>query len=473
VIWSTQVDEDNNIVQQGWTKSTPHDCAALTLTGVYFGKAECLVMRVFEAEGGSLNDLHVAVTSEIRQQFNLQIAGQFKSVNEFRRSCNRRLREAVTSPPTTLAELLEVPAEMCVTNSNDRFLQIFEKYDESVGTVATILVFATEADLRRLCAATHIFVDGTFKITPVPFYAGGRSSGQVFTLNELFGNTGSERLYTRAFCILSRKTALAYETALRLIIDKVQREFSITSIQWQKITADFELEVAVAFLAVAHLVVRSALALEGCFMHYCSALVKKMKSLGLAAAYSDESSGLGRFVNKLFALSFLPPDAVTDMFIWIINNKLPFLVTSSVHAQAFGDFLEYFSSQWLTNRVVPIEVWNVYYRTDHRTNNDLEGLHRESLRLFRIHSDLWSFIRVLKSFQNAKEISFERHSHSGHPPVQQRRRARLQQQELTQLRGHFEISQKQLQDCYEYLCNVSFKMRRYNFNEVDDDDDEE
>jgi hypothetical protein len=270
---------------------------------------------------------------------------------------------------------------------------------------------------------------------------------------------------------LSRKTQLAYETTLRAIIEKAQGDWRINC-HWQKVTVDFELPLALAFKAVAPLVVLGELVLEGCFMHYCSAIVKNMKSFGLASVYTDETTGFRHFIAKIFALAFMPPDAVTDVLNYLLLHKLPESVTNSVHAQALQDFLDYYTSQWVQNGDVPIDVWNVYYRVDHRTNNDLEGLHREFLRYFGVHSDLWSFVRSLKCFQDKKEIVYERHANSGVPPVHQRRGTRRQQSELTQLRGHFESTRKELKDCYDYLVRVSHKMRQYNTGEADDDDDD-
>lgn len=148
--WSTQVDGDDNVIQQQWINETPHDCAALTDIDIYFLKAESLLIRLFQAEGGSFVDLHAEVISDIRTKFGLVVAGRFKSADELRRQSNRRLRAAVGSPPTALAELQFVPEELCVTFRNDPFLFVFANYEESDGSTATIMVFATEFDLRQL-----------------------------------------------------------------------------------------------------------------------------------------------------------------------------------------------------------------------------------------------------------------------------------------------------------------------------------
>ena len=110
-------------------------------------------------------------------------------------------------------------------------------------------------------------------------------------------------------------------------------------------------------------------------MHYCSAIIKKLKSIGLGPFYTNEDSGLRHFITKLFALAFLPAQLIPEVYAWIKDNKV--IAEMAAH-HLFQEFIEYFESFWLLNPNIPIEIWCVFNRTDFakRTNNNLEGVHR-------------------------------------------------------------------------------------------------
>jgi hypothetical protein len=57
-------------------------------------------------------------------------------------------------------------------------------------------------------------------------------------------------------------------------------------------------------------------------MHYCSAIIKKIKAIGLGPYYTEEESGLRHFIGKLFALAFLPPQLIPEVYNWIMANKI-------------------------------------------------------------------------------------------------------------------------------------------------------
>jgi hypothetical protein len=56
-------------------------------------------------------------------------------------------------------------------------------------------------------------------------------------------------------------------------------------------------------------------------MHYCSAIIKRIKTIGLVH-YTDEESGLLHFIGKLFALTLLPPHLIPEFYHWIMANKI-------------------------------------------------------------------------------------------------------------------------------------------------------
>ena len=148
-----------------------------------------------------------------------------------------------------------------------------------------------------------------------------------------------------------------------------------SAIQWLAIMCDFEPAEINGFQEVVveelHL---PALNIEDCHMHYCSAIIKHIKDLGLAAYYKNEATKLKRFITQLFALAFLPATFIIPVYLALKDQLGP-------HMKVDPDmiaFLTYYEGQWLYNQELPPDYWSVFFRTfpSTRTDNDLEGKHR-------------------------------------------------------------------------------------------------
>ena len=120
--------------------------------------------------------------------------GQYRQI---RRTAGRRRSanwDSARSPHT----LLDLPDNLPVIFTNIRqepFVLAYEDYDEADRSSGTFIMFGTRTDLDHLVRASSIFIDGTFKVLPIPFTQG--RSGQLFTINSLYGVENSECLYTR------------------------------------------------------------------------------------------------------------------------------------------------------------------------------------------------------------------------------------------------------------------------------------
>jgi hypothetical protein len=70
--------------------------------------------------------------------------------------------------------------------------------------------------------------------------------------------------------------------------------------------------------------------------------------------------------------------------------------------------------------------------------------------------------------QEAEELQF---THSGQVPCRSRKADRSKESSLTELKNLFVSSNQSLQDSYNYVVRVSFKMRQYNLGASTIDDD--
>jgi hypothetical protein len=129
----------------------------------------------------------------------------------------------------------------------------------------------------------------------------------------------------------------------------------------ESIVSDFERaifsDVKISFPSAKHF---------GCAFHWAQAVMKKVRDLGLAPAYSR--GGVTRMaVKKLMALCYLPSEKIKEVFCFFqieMSRELPSLVP----------LLEYMDRNWINGKMWKPENWTVFGKAV-RTNNDCEGLH--------------------------------------------------------------------------------------------------
>jgi hypothetical protein len=188
--------------------------------------------------------------------------GQYRSnAGSGRRHRNDALFRDVSSPNTISEMPLDIPLQFTqLVRANSPtptpFLLWYEKYTEDDGdNEAMFMIFGTMADLIHLIQAEHLFADGTHDATPMPFCSGRNArSGQLFTINTLFGLENSQRLYTRLYVLTTRRTErfyrLMYKAIFSVLLDNVQG-FQSHHLKWRRFSLDFELAHVNALTAVS------------------------------------------------------------------------------------------------------------------------------------------------------------------------------------------------------------------------------
>lgn len=165
---------------------------------------------------------------------------------------------------------------------------------------------------------------------------------------------------------------------LRLLFEAAERIYHIdarATIRWTCMMCDFESPEMNAVQEVAlEELHRPVFEIEGCHMHYCSAIIKHVKHVGLTSAYKLEASGLRKFISQLFSLAFAPPEMIPAIYFEMKSQLDPDML---LHPCMVA-FFEYYENQWIYNPNLPVQKWSVYRRIDssYRTDNDLEGVHR-------------------------------------------------------------------------------------------------
>jgi hypothetical protein len=404
-------------------------------------------------------------------------AAQFPSVLRLRRNLDRMVARVRGCPPATFEDLNSIPESMSLTFRGSPFLLVFSSYINENGIDAgTIIVYATKEDLVKLFNPSDgvFVVDGTFKIKPKPYDK--LKGAQVLTMNTLEGIPNSRRLYRRLLALLPSKSEHCYCEFLKLMLIAAEEkyEIDITTINWRRGMLDFEYSMRSAFRrCTSDLLLITDYAEECCHMHYCSAVLKHVKKVGLGRMYELAESGLRRLIRQLFALAFLPCHLMKDVYAIVKNEEcIPEMLANT----AFSTFLSYYEHTWLNEDTRhPLESWSVFLRADDmkRTNNDLEGKHRQYLKDFGIHPNLWSFISTLQTLQEHQECEELQYLSGGIVPTVMKRSNIQKEKELAVLKAMFVETRQSVQDGYQYLMKVSYKMKKYDVKLIEDVDDDD
>jgi len=457
-------------------KEGSHICSASSDI-ILLKKARRCVEEAVVLNGVGINEAVGDSMTVLRDMVGDLEAAQFGTAFSMRRKVNRMVARVMGQPPSTYAALTSIPEELSVTIRGSEFLLVFSSYVSEDGLdEGTIIVFATKADLLKLFDPSDgvFVVDGTFKIKPQPYAK--VNGAQVLTMNTLEGVPTSRRLYRRLLALLPCKSEHCYCEFLKMTLMAAQTKYDIdiSSINWRRGMLDFEVSLRTAFKrCTSELLLKPDYVDECCHMHYCSAVIKHIKAVGLGSIYMTTESGLMEVVRKLFALAFLPTRLIQGVYLLIKEQDF---IPEMLSYDNFVAFMTYYEQTWLSdNGSFPLECWSVFDRSDDmkRTNNNLEGKHRHYLKVFGVHSNLWSFISRLQSLQEHQECEELQYLGGGTVPAVMRSSDLKKERELAVLKTTFTQSRQTVQDGHDYVKRVSYKMRKYTVNNIDADMNED
>ena len=270
------------------------------------------------------------------------------SVPEFhkiRSSVSRAKQEEVPRIPRTINDV-DITGVWAETWNGDNFLLYS---DNAWG----IVVFATNENLTVLQQCRDLYVDGTFRTVPKPFY-------QYVTIHGNFRG----RIIPLVGALLSGKTTGHYREVLKTVKIHVQQ---VTGQRFKpgRIICDFELAIITAVeTELRHCRV------SACAFHFRQSLYRKLNELGLSRAYKHDLD-FRHTISKFMSMGFLPLQLVR-------NNFLIFSTSQTVRglAQQYPElnrFVAYVDNTYIRGRFNP-SMWNVFLRNRrNRTNNAVEG----------------------------------------------------------------------------------------------------
>ncbi len=220
---------------------------------------------------------------------------------------------------------------------------------------------------------------------------------------------------------LPRKTQRCYTVLFDFLKTKLE-EMNRTraNIQWRIFMNDFESGLIPALEAafpddVQH--PEKNILRQGCYYHFCSAVIKALQRYHLKADYDDPESPLRNFIKLLLASAFAPPEEMEQVTATILGDYMPEQYRNNPNML---EFLQYFNTQWFNNPNLPVAMWSVWQLDDHRTNNNLEGWHRYLNSELGAHENLWRFMLGLRKVQNNVENDEIQMQNNRHPAKRQK-----------------------------------------------------
>ncbi|XP_008551962.1 uncharacterized protein LOC103574323 [Microplitis demolitor] len=295
-------------------------------------------------------------------------------MNNWRR-LNRPLLPRKPQSLQDYAMLLSMPQYSHLTHYSQGQLSVSTESsaDNSLVTVLYDLNFVMSVTTSTL------FMDATFKITPKQ-----PKVYQVFTILAQINNKVSLPVCWMLMC---KKSAAAYIKGLEFFKTNVAPHIAPNIVM-----TDFESSLKIAIREIYPEAVHS-----GCFFHFCQALIKKLKKLGILGLISTWKYGQ-IIMRKFMGLALLPADDIVRGYQWLINN-----IPDGIK-MILQPFLTYFYDEWIIR--TPPTMWSVFNLL-HRTNNVTESYNKKTTLRFGDHPTIWDFTEKLKNLQAVTRTEFE------------------------------------------------------------------
>lgn len=330
------------------------------------------------------------------------------SFSKYRSALYRSRAKALPKIPHTRAEL-NITEEWATTVDGRNFVVADDGLDDR------LLIFGTQQNLRYLCEAETVFMDGTFQISPEMFL-------QLYTLHVMRMGT----MVPLCFCLLHAKNSTTYRRMFQLIQTACRRyglEF-----QPSVFAIDFENSV---ITTISQLFPQARI--RGCLFHFTRAIWRRVQSLGLTTLY-QEDQGINKLVRRSMSLPLVPTQHVDDVWIEAMNE-----VDNEI--QGVSAFKDYITTTWVDSTAAryPVEIWNQFDNLHGvRTTNHLESWHNKIKRsITRSHPNIFRVIQIFKEQQRETEQTIQLLQAGGSCQLQ-RRKYRVVTERLVRLKTRLE-----------------------------------
>lgn len=209
---------------------------------------------------------------------------------------------------------------------------------------------------------------------------------QLYSIHVDIGSSDTEtNICPAVYALLPDKTE---DTYFHMLV-AIKESFP----SWMPSTVKLDFEVAM-ISAIRRVLPHTQI--SGCSFHFSQSVWRKIQTIGLTSEYK-ENQDVARTVRRCAALVHIPPQHIDDAWLTIMEDAPKDNVKLS-------EFLDYFVEQWLENRTITRNIWNVHEQR-HRTNNAVEGWNSKLNTLVgRKAPNIFFLIEKLKTV--TMEVSF-------------------------------------------------------------------
>ncbi|CAF0968541.1 unnamed protein product [Rotaria magnacalcarata] len=280
------------------------------------------------------------------------------------------IRKTILPPtPLSLSSII-IPGDMYFNNTKQEFLFC------NSSTPNKVITFASDQGLKLLSKSPHWNGDGTFRTSPALFTQSYyRHVWDEFSMKPII------------YSCCENKSEKCYRELLQSLLTHAEKKN--ISLNPSSILIDFEQSMINAINDVFP----QAL-VKGCHFHYAQNIWKKVKKYNLVKLSKEEN--IRRQIANISALPLIPPKEVDNCMEKIIDEL-------SDYDSTLNKLTDYVIKNYIEDARFSFSMRNHFDNIGKRprTNNHLEGYHRQLNARVRTNPDLWTWINEVKSSEES------------------------------------------------------------------------
>ncbi|CAF3900866.1 unnamed protein product [Rotaria sordida] len=335
----------------------------------------------------------------------------------------KRLEILPPSPKKTNIRTFIIPEVFRLNLSNEPFL-IHDSANPD-----RIIVFASKKSLNYLGTCSVIYSDGTFKTAP-------RYFKQAYTIHAWSADTGMKSI---CYSATTKKDVRTYLTLFQSLKDAA----AVLGINLAPSSHMIDFESAAA---IASKKVFNNVNISFCHFHFAKSIWRNLKNKNLAL--EARKTDIKNYIADIIALPMVPVHLVRQRFDSISRE---------LHMKNlfFNSFISYVRRTYINSKNFPIHSWNHFnfLGTRPRTNNHVEGSHRQLKNRILSKPNIWLWIMSIQDLDESTIIAIEQEEHQNRQTRPRQRQNIERDEDLLDLKRKFQTHIIDIEELAKEIVN--------------------